>query len=131
MAASIRPLLMFQGAAAEAMTFYLSLFPDGAVGPVERYAPGEAGTAGTVKTARFAIGGQSLICIDSAVAHDFTFTPAFSLFVECSDALTFDRLASALATGGTSFMPPGDYGFSRRFAWLQDRFGVSWQINLA
>lgn len=42
-----------------------------------------------------------------------------------------ERLAEALGDGGKALMPLGDYGFSQRFAWLADRFGVSWQLNLA
>ena len=60
----------------------------------------------------------------------FTFTPSISLFVECESDAEIERLAGALGEGGQFMMPLGDYGFSRRFAWVSDRFGVSWQINL-
>jgi predicted 3-demethylubiquinone-9 3-methyltransferase (glyoxalase superfamily) len=40
------------------------------------------------------------------------------------------RLAAALSESGQALMPPGSYGFSRKFAWASDRFGVSWQLNL-
>jgi predicted 3-demethylubiquinone-9 3-methyltransferase (glyoxalase superfamily) len=42
-----------------------------------------------------------------------------------------NRLYESLSASGNAFMPIGDYGFSRKFAWLSDRFGVSWQLNLA
>ena len=77
-------------------------------------------------TASFSIAGQTVMCIDSPIRHDFTFTPAFSLFVECEAEADIDRFAAALAEGGAVLMPLGDYGFSRRFTWLNDRFGVSW-----
>jgi predicted 3-demethylubiquinone-9 3-methyltransferase (glyoxalase superfamily) len=67
---------------------------------------------------------------DSFVKHDFTFTPATSLFVDCASEAEQERLVAALCEGGMTYMPLGNYGFSRRFAWVGDRFGVSWQLNL-
>jgi predicted 3-demethylubiquinone-9 3-methyltransferase (glyoxalase superfamily) len=130
MATTIRPMLMFQGAAEAAMRFYVSLFPDGEIVALDHYGPGEAGTEGSVKTARFVIGGQALLCIDSAVRHDFTFTPSISLFVDCAGEAEIDRLFATLSEHGKVFMPLGQYGFSRRFGWVEDRFGVAWQVNL-
>ncbi|WP_157218825.1 VOC family protein [Flavisphingomonas formosensis] len=130
MAATLRPMLMFEGRAEEAMTFYISLFADGAIEDVVRYGPDGPGTEGSVMRARFTVAGQSLLCIDSSVHHAFGFTPALSLFVDCDSAPQFEDLVASLGEGGTMLMPVGDYGFSRRFAWLNDRFGVSWQINL-
>jgi predicted 3-demethylubiquinone-9 3-methyltransferase (glyoxalase superfamily) len=51
-------------------------------------------------------------------------TPAISLFVECSDQQELKRLFAALAEDGQVFMPLDDYGFSRQYGWVQDRFGV-------
>ena len=53
-----------------------------------------------------------------------------SLFVDCQSDAEIERLAAALGEGGTVLMELADYGFSRRFTWLNDRFGVSWQLNL-
>jgi predicted 3-demethylubiquinone-9 3-methyltransferase (glyoxalase superfamily) len=50
--------------------------------------------------------------------------------VNCQSEEEIERLAPALSEGGKEFMPLGSYGFSRRFAWVGDRFGVSWQLNL-
>ncbi len=130
MGTKIRPFLMFQGNAEEAMNFYVSLFPGGEIIDIVRYGPGEAGAEGTVMTASFSIGSQTVMCIDSPVKHDFTFTPAFSLFVDCEAEEEIRRLSSVLAEGGATLMPLDEYGFSRRFAWVSDRYGVSWQLNL-
>ena len=126
----VRPFLMFQGNAEAAMNFYVSVFPEAEIVDIVRYGPGEAGAEGSVKKASFSIAGQMVLCIDSPVRHDFSFTPAFSLFVECDSEEQIDRLNRTLSEGGTALMPLGEYGFSRRFAWLNDRYGLSWQLNL-
>jgi predicted 3-demethylubiquinone-9 3-methyltransferase (glyoxalase superfamily) len=127
----ITTFLMFEGAAEQAMNFYVSLFDRSKIVSIKRYGPNEPGKEGTVQHAIFELDGQQLMCIDSPTPHAFTFTPAMSLFVSCSDEPQIDRLAAALAEGGQALMPLGSYGFSQKFAWLQDRFGVSWQLNLA
>ena len=96
---------------------------------IKRYAAGAFGAQGSVMKASFAIGGLTIMCTDSAVRHAFTFTPATSLFVTCSSQAELDRIATALGAGGTELMAPGNYGFSRKFTWLNDRYGVSWQLN--
>jgi len=128
---TVRPFLMFQGRAEEAMEFYATLFPDTEVLEIEHYQPGEPGAEGTVKRATFAIGDQSFVIIDSAGKQEFTFTPSFSLFVECDSLEQIAWLFEALSEDGRVFMPLGSYSFSRQFAWLNDKFGVSWQLNLA
>jgi predicted 3-demethylubiquinone-9 3-methyltransferase (glyoxalase superfamily) len=121
---------MFQDKAEEAMRFYVSLFPDAQVLELTRYGPNQPGTEGSVMKASFTIGKQTILCLDSAVKHDFTFTPAFSLFVDCESEEQIKHLYGELSAGGATFMPVQNYGFRRLFAWLSDRFGVSWQVNL-
>lgn len=128
---AIRPFLMFEGDAEEAMDFYLSLFPDSEILEIERYQAGERGGEGTIKRATFRIADQTVLCMDSPAHHDFTFTPSFSLFVECESAEQIAWLFAALSEDGRIFMPLGAYGFSRQFGWTNDKFGVSWQLNLA
>ena len=130
MVKAVKPFLMFQGQAEEAMTFYVSLFPDSRIIDITRYGPGEAGMEGSVRMASFFIRNLTILCIDSAVQHDFTFTPAMSLFVDMSSEEELRSIASALSSGGYIFMPLGNYGFSRQFTWISDRYGVSWQLNL-
>lgn len=128
----ITTFLMFEGRAEEAMTFYLSLFDDAEVLGISRYGADDAGGGeeGKVRHASFSLAGQTLMCIDSSVKHEFGFTPAVSLYVQCDDEAEIERLYGALAEQGAVLMPLGSYGFSDRFGWVNDRFGVSWQLNL-
>ncbi|MBK3632167.1 VOC family protein [Streptomyces sp. MBT97] len=126
----ITTFLMFEGNAEDAMTFYISLFDDAEVVGLTRYGADGPGKEGTVQHATFSLAGQEFMCIDSPVQHEFTFTPAVSLFVQCEDEAELDRLHAALSAQGTTLMPLGDYGFSAKFGWVNDRFGVSWQLNL-
>jgi predicted 3-demethylubiquinone-9 3-methyltransferase (glyoxalase superfamily) len=128
----IAPFLMFQGGVAEqAMTFYTSLFDDAEVLELARYGPEGPGPEGTVVRARFRLAGQEFFCSDSFVTHAFGFTPSLSVWIETASEDELERLFAALADGGSQLMPLDDYGFSRRFGWVNDRFGVSWQLNLS
>ena len=132
MPSRIAPFLMFQGGTAEeAMGFWISLFDDGRVVELTRYGPEGPGPEGTVQRARFALAGQEFLCSDSFVTHDFSFTPSFSIWVETESEEEIERLFTALAEGGRQLMPLDGYGFSRRFGWVDDRYGVSWQLNLS
>lgn len=130
MAHSAIPFLMFEGSAEEAMNLYISLFRNSSVNQIARYGPGGPGKEGSVMRADFTIAGQNVMCIDSPVKHQFTFTPAVSLFVECENEAELDAVFSRLSEGGGVLMPPANYGFSTKFTWINDRFGVSWQLNL-
>jgi len=130
MAQKTTTALMFQnGDAEEAMTFYMSLFDDSKLLFAERFAAGEPGE-GTIKMAAFTLAGQEYLCMDSSVRHEFTFTPSISLFVTCESEEELTRLYGALMEGGEALMPLDSYGFSKKFGWVADRFGVSWQLNL-
>jgi predicted 3-demethylubiquinone-9 3-methyltransferase (glyoxalase superfamily) len=129
-APKITTFLMFSGRAAEAMNFYAALFENSKILRDTRYGPGEMGKEGTVQQALFSLNGQEIMCIDSPVTHNFTFTPAISLFVTCADEAKIDRYYTALVQGGQVLMPLDAYPFSKKFAWVQDQFGVSWQLML-
>ncbi|MGD6942359.1 VOC family protein [Cytobacillus gottheilii] len=127
----VTPFLMFQdGKAEEAMNFYTSLIEDSAITNIVRYGANESGDEGTVKQATFTLNGQEFMCIDSNVKHQFSFTPSFSIFVSCNTEEELDNIYQKLNEGGQALMPLADYGFSKKFGWLNDRFGVSWQLNL-
>lgn len=130
MTRSVTPFLMFEGKAEEAMNFYVSLFADSEILSVDHYGPGEQGPEGSVRLAEFRLGGQRFKCIDSPIEHEFSFTPSFSIYVDCEDVEELERAFAKLAHGGKVLMPLDNYGFSERFGWTDDRFGVSWQLNL-
>jgi predicted 3-demethylubiquinone-9 3-methyltransferase (glyoxalase superfamily) len=127
----ITTFLMFDGNAEAAMNFYVSSFADSAITSISRYGEDEEGPAGTVRHALFSLNGQPFMCIDSSVKHGFTFTPALSLYVTCDTEAELDTLFEELSQGGQILMPLAAYPFSRKYAWLNDRFGVSWQLTLA
>jgi predicted 3-demethylubiquinone-9 3-methyltransferase (glyoxalase superfamily) len=129
MTAAVLPFLMFQGDAEEALDFYVATIPDSRVDELERWGAAEQGPEGGLKRARATIGGQSVYLFDSPVKHGFAFTPSFSFWVECSSEDEVRRLSEALKQGGQEFMPLGEYDFSTLFAWVSDRFGVSWQLS--
>jgi predicted 3-demethylubiquinone-9 3-methyltransferase (glyoxalase superfamily) len=123
---------MFQnGRALEALRSYEKIF-DGAftIDELDTYSEGSPGPTGQVQLAVCTLLGQRITVIDSPVEHAFDMTPAISLFVECTDERDLDHLFTALADGGQVFMPLDNYGFSRRYGWVADRFGVPWQLNL-
>jgi predicted 3-demethylubiquinone-9 3-methyltransferase (glyoxalase superfamily) len=131
-AESVHTHLMFQnGRALEALRRYEEIF-EGAfmIDELATYDEAAPGPTGQVQLALCTLLGQRITCIDSPVQHGFDMTPAISLFVECDDTDDLDRLFAALADGGQVFMPLDDYGFSQRYGWVADRFGVPWQLNL-
>lgn len=127
----ITTFLMFDGKAEEAISFYVSLFEDSRIVSITRYEEGEPGAEGTVKHAVFSLSGQEFMAIDSNIEHDFTFTPAISLYVQCETEQEVDELFEKLSAQGQVLMPLDEYPFSQKFAWVADRFGVSWQLNVA
>lgn len=122
--------LMFNGTAEAALTFYISLFERSKIVSIRRYGPEGPGKEGSVQHALFELDGHQLMCIDSPAPQPFTFTPAMSFYLSCSTEAEIDRLAAALAAEGKVLMPLNAYPFSKKFAWVQDKFGVSWQLNL-
>jgi predicted 3-demethylubiquinone-9 3-methyltransferase (glyoxalase superfamily) len=126
----ITTFLTFTGKAEEAMNYYISVFDQGEILSMERYAANEDGTPGGIVHATFSLNGQVFICMDSNVKHEWSFTPAVSLYVACTTAEEIDRLFAKLSHDGTVFMELTAYPFSERFAWVADQFGVSWQLNL-
>lgn len=126
----ITTFLMFEGKAEEAMNFYLSLFKNSEILTISRYGANEPGAEGTVLNATFSLNGQQFMCIDSSIKHEFSFTPAISLFVTCETEEEVDQLFEKLSEGGNVYMPLASYPFSEKFGWVGDKYGVTWQLTL-
>lgn len=117
MSRRISTYLWFDNNAEQAVEYYLSLFPGARVTDVMRWGKDTAGPEGTVLAVTFELCGQEYVAMNGGPTHKFT--PAISLFVTCPNQADVDALWSRfLATGGTEVA----------CGWLQDRFGLSWQI---
>jgi predicted 3-demethylubiquinone-9 3-methyltransferase (glyoxalase superfamily) len=127
--AKITPLLTFAGKAESAVNFYVALFKKSELISIDRYGPEGPGQEGSVRIAEFTLCGQRLLCIDSPVKQGWTFTPAISLYVEDADETVVESYFAALSKQGKVFMPLAKYPFSQKFGWVQDKFGVSWQLS--
>jgi len=122
--------LMFYGNAEEAMNYYISLFKNSEIKSLVHYKDNEAGVVGTVMHAVFSLNRQEYMCTDSAVKHNFTFTPAISLYVNCESTVELENLYKNLSEEGKIYMPLDTSDSRNMFCWIEDKFGVSWLLNL-
>jgi predicted 3-demethylubiquinone-9 3-methyltransferase (glyoxalase superfamily) len=112
----ITPFLWFDGNAEEAVNFYTSIFKDGRVVSIEHYPEDFEQMRGKVLTAVFELNGQEFMAIDGG--PQYKFTEAISMFVDCESQEEVDHLWDRLSDGGQILM----------CGWLNDRYGVAWQI---
>ena len=112
----ITPFLWFNDKAEEAMNYYVSIFKNSKVVSVTRYGDAGPGPKGTVMTASFQLDGQPFIALNGGPR--FTFSPAVSFVVNCQTQQEVDDLWEKLSRGGRT----------DQCGWLQDRYGLSWQI---
>lgn len=132
MQTQITTFLTFQENNAEqAMNFYTSLFDNSKIIDIQRYGKDGPGKEGSVMKAAFELNGKQFICSDSFIKHNWTFTPAISNWVDCKNESEMKTLFSKLGENGHIMMPLDNYGFSQKFGWVADQFGISWQLNLA
>lgn len=112
----ITPFLWYDGQAEEAANFYTSIFRNSKIGSISRYGEAGPGPQGTVLSVTFELDGQEFIALNGG--PQFKFTPAISLFVNCGTQAEVDELWEKLSEGGQK----------SRCGWLQDKYGLSWQI---
>jgi len=123
----IVPHLWYDKEAREAAQFYISLFEQSKLvntKPIKNPPP-----FSDAEIVNFELAGQQFMAISAGPY--FKLNPSISLMVACSTAGEVDKLWGALSEGGTELMPLGEYPFSKRYAWVQDRYGLSWQLILA
>lgn len=118
------------GKAEEAIRFYVSLFPDSRIEYLERHGEGDQVPAGELRRAAFTLAGQRFMATETEGDEGFAFTPAFSLYVLCRSAGELTGLFERLSRGGKVHMPLQPYPSSELFAWFDDRYGLSWQLEL-
>lgn len=127
----IKTFLTFQDNNAEnAMNFYVDLFDNSKIISVQRWEKGSPGEEGKIMVASFHLNGSLFMCSDSPPIHNWGFTPAVSNYIDCENEKELERLFSKLSENGTVTMPLNNYGFSQKFGWVIDQFGISWQLNL-
>jgi predicted 3-demethylubiquinone-9 3-methyltransferase (glyoxalase superfamily) len=113
----ITPFLWFDGKAEEAANFYVSIFDNAKILNVSRYAEDSPGPEGTVMTVEFELDGQEFVALNGG--PHYTFTPAVSFLIDCKTQAEVDRFWECLSEGGQR----------GRCGWLQDKYGVSWQVG--
>ncbi len=112
------------------MHFYLGLFDNSEGVDLKRWGKEAPGKEGTIMHATFKLNGKLFMCGDGPPIHDWDFTPAVSNDVACTEEGELEQLCTKLSENGKIRMPIDTYGFSQKFGFVQDRFGVSWQLNL-
>jgi predicted 3-demethylubiquinone-9 3-methyltransferase (glyoxalase superfamily) len=112
----ITPYLWFDSQAEEAANYYVATFKNSHIDSVSHYGENMPLPAGTVLTVNFTLEGQDFMALNGGPA--FQFTPAISLYVDCATQEEVDHLWSRL-----SAVPQAE-----QCGWLQDKYGVSWQI---
>ena len=129
----ITPNLWFDKNAEEAVNFYTSLFPNSKINSTSRF--GKEGfehhgmPEGTVMTVSFELNGQKFFALNGGPV--FKFNESVSFFVYCDSVEEIEKLYKKLSDGGNINMPLDKYDWSEKYAWVKDRFGVSWQLDIS
>ena len=128
----ITPHLWFDKEAREAAEFYTSLFPNSKITNITTLHDTPSGDSDIVS---FELAGQSFMGISAGPL--FKFNPSVSFFLNFDPSRdpearnNLDRIWERLSEGGTALMPLDKYPFSERFGWVQDKYGLSWQLILS
>lgn len=127
----ITPTLWFDGKAEEAMNFYVSVFPNSKINFIQRWTDdmlgaGESMKSGTVQSASFSLDYMQFYAFDAPPV--FKFNSSISFYAVFETVAEVDEVWSKLAEGGEVLMPLDNYDWSKRYGWVKDRYGVSWQV---
>jgi predicted 3-demethylubiquinone-9 3-methyltransferase (glyoxalase superfamily) len=129
----IIPHLWFNNQAEEAVNFYIDIFKNSKILKMSRYQEAGAEISGmkkdTIMTIHFTLDDYEFIALNGG--PEFSFTPAISFFVDCNSVDELHIIWDRLTMDGLVMMELDRYPFSEKFGWVQDKYGVSWQINLS
>ncbi|PFG15598.1 putative 3-demethylubiquinone-9 3-methyltransferase (glyoxalase superfamily) [Propionicimonas paludicola] len=131
----IVPSLWFADSAAEAADFYVSVFRDGRIietnrYPADEFSEYEFDLAGRELSVEFEVGGYRLIALNGGPQFPINYSISLMLNFATAGREELDRVWSELAEGGSVLMPLQAYDFSPYYGWLQDRYGMTWQLML-
>ena len=121
----IIPHLWYDKEAKEAALFYISLFDQSKLSNVTVL---ENTPSGNTEIVNFELAGQQFQAISAGPY--FRFNQSISLMVACDSIEEVNTKWEALVKGGSELMPLGEYPFSKRYGWVQDRYGLTWQLIL-
>jgi len=119
----IIPHLWFDKEAVEAAEYYASVFDNSKIKSISRIHDTPSGDCDIVS---FQVMGYDFMAISAGPL--FKFNPSISFRATCRTIEEVDTIWKKLAAGGTVMMELGEYPFSKRYGWIQDKFGVSWQV---
>lgn len=129
-AQQINPFLWFDSNAEEASNFYVSVFGNAKINAITHYSGAGAQASGrkpgSVMTVAFQIEGYDMVAINGGPV--FQINPSISFFVHCKSVQEIDSLWEKLSPGGNVMMALDKYHFAEKYGWVQDKFGVSWQL---
>lgn len=113
---TIYPCLWFDGKAKEAAEFYCGIFSNSTI------------TSDTPLVVQFEIEGKRIMGLNGGSM--FKITPAISLFLTCESDEAIENIYHKLIEGGSAMMPLDKYPWSEKYAWIVDKYGMTWQLML-
>ncbi len=128
---NISTCLWFDDQAEEAANFYVSIFENAGILNIASYlveTPSDK-PIGSVMTVEFELEDHTFTALNGG--PHFIPNPSISFFVNCEAEEEVERLWEQLSNGGTPLMPLDSYPFSDKYGWIQDKYGISWQLILA
>jgi predicted 3-demethylubiquinone-9 3-methyltransferase (glyoxalase superfamily) len=123
----ITPFLWFDGKAEEAAKFYVSIFKNSKIVTMKPWGEGSPFPKEQIMNATFELDGQQFYAFDAG--PQFKFNPSISFFVVCETEAETDDVWQKLVDGGNVMMALDKYDWSKKYGWLQDCFGISWQVS--
>ena len=122
----IFPHLWFDKEAKEATEFYASLFPDSKIQSIVKLSNTPSGDAHVIN---FKLAGEDFMAISAGPY--FKFNPSISMFVVFNNEEEIDTVWNKLIEGGNVLMEYNSYPWAQKYGWLQDKYGLSWQLSMS